>query len=169
MPNEDDDFRYYRVYRSLSPLFEPNPADLLGTTAESSFLDAGAGYQVHYLITAVDFAGNESEPTRSPLLSGARDGLPALFALEQNTPNPFNPRTTISFTLPRDEAVTLVVHDLAGRTVRTLLAGVALPSGTHDVVWNGDDDGGRPAAAGVYFYGVRTPSSSETKRMALVR
>ncbi len=70
--------------------------------------------------------------------------------LNQNSPNPFNPTTTIAFGLPEAGPVTLRVYDLAGRLVRTLLAETA-DAGDHQVVWDGADDLGHPAASGVYF------------------
>jgi plastocyanin len=89
--------------------------------------------------------------------------------LLQNVPNPFNPQTVIAFDLPAAAVVQLVVNDLSGRHVRTLLDGVALPAGPHDSLWNGRDDRGAPVAAGVYFYRLKTPSFHETRRMTLVK
>ncbi len=83
-------------------------------------------------------------------------------------PNPFNPSTTLAFTLPRSAAVRLTVHDLAGRLVRTLVDG-ELPAGSHRVVWRGDDADGRPVGAGLYFVRVATPDGVATQRIALVK
>ena len=65
-------------------------------------------------------------------------------------PNPFNPRTTVAFEMPRDAHVTVTVHDLQGRLMRTLHTG-DLSAGPHAISWNGDDDDGRPLASGVYL------------------
>jgi len=75
---------------------------------------------------------------------------PALARLLKNFPNPFNPRTTVEFTLKRDAATSLRVYDAQGRLVRTLLSSY-LAAGPHKVSWNGMDDTGRPSASGVYF------------------
>jgi hypothetical protein len=75
---------------------------------------------------------------------------PTVFALEQAYPNPFNPATTISFSIPQDGFATLAVYDVNGRLVRTLVDR-SISSGAHAVVWNGTDDTGRAAASGVYI------------------
>ena len=90
------------------------------------------------------------------------------FSLLQNTPNPFNPSTTIRFTLPEASPVRLAVYDINGRLVRTLL-GQTLPSGHHSVVWDGRDAIGREVASGVYVYRLTAPQGVVTKRMTLLR
>jgi hypothetical protein len=74
---------------------------------------------------------------------------PVVFTLGQARPNPFNPATTISFSIPQDRLATLTIYDVNGRLVRTLVDR-SVSSGTHAVVWNGTDDSGRAAASGVY-------------------
>jgi hypothetical protein len=83
-------------------------------------------------------------------------------------PNPFNPVTTIGYTLRETSAAELAVFDLAGRRVRTLVNGV-VPGGEHEVVWDGRDDDGSPVSSGVYFYRLRVGDTHETKRMVLVK
>jgi hypothetical protein len=96
-------------------------------------------------------------------------GIPAVRAsLDQNAPNPFNPRTTISFALDRDEPVSLEIFDLAGREVRTLLR-ERMTRGPHQVTWDSTDDAGRPVASGVYAYRLKTPSFSASRRMILLK
>jgi YD repeat-containing protein len=85
------------------------------------------------------------------------------------SPNPFNPQTTIGFELPEQGGVKLRVFDLQGRLIRTLIHAEVLAPGRHDAVWNGRDDTGRQAAAGVYFYRLEAGEFRETKRMVLVR
>lgn len=95
--------------------------------------------------------------------------LPAAMALEQNLPNPFNPRTTIAFTVPTGgAAVRLDVLDVDGRHVATLLDGHR-PAGRHTVDWNGTTAAGRPAAAGVYLYRLQTDGGEQTRRMVLLK
>ena len=96
-------------------------------------------------------------------------GMPVpVFALNQNYPNPFNPTTQIQFGLAGETKTTLVIFDIAGRQVRSLVQGVVGP-GFHTVEWNGKDDGGRTVAAGVYFYRLQAGDFRETKRMTLVK
>ncbi|RMI04727.1 MAG: DNRLRE domain-containing protein, partial [Calditrichaeota bacterium] len=79
------------------------------------------------------------------------EGLPRTFRLHQNYPNPFNPATTIVFELPRASRVTLLVFDVTGQKVRTLIGG-QMPAGKHRIQWDGTDASGKPAVSGVYFY-----------------
>jgi subtilisin family serine protease len=95
-------------------------------------------------------------------------GLPTVFKVEQNFPNPFNPRTTIRFALPEAGRTTVTIYDVAGRLVRTVMDDV-LPAQVHDVAWTGDDDNGRQVAAGVYFYMVSNGDQRKVGRMALVK
>jgi hypothetical protein len=83
-------------------------------------------------------------------------------------PNPFNPVTTIGYSLKEEGAAELAVFDLAGRRVRTLVRG-NVPAGEHEVVWDGRDGGGNPVGSGVYFYTLRVGDALETRRMVLVK
>ncbi len=104
-------------------------------------------------------------------VTGVDDGppaLPAAVALHPPVPNPFNPRTTISFDLPSPARARLCVYDLEGRLVTTLADG-DLPAGAHEAVWDGRDRLGRPAASGVYFCRLRAGDGTWSRRLALVR
>jgi len=94
--------------------------------------------------------------------------IPSHFNLEQNFPNPFNPLTTIRFSLVESNLTTVCIFDTAGRRIRTLLA-EQLPARTHEVTWNGRDDSGHPVAAGIYFYQLISAGYEATGRMALVK
>jgi D-alanyl-D-alanine carboxypeptidase len=89
----------------------------------------------------------------------ASSGIAAGFRLEQNYPNPFNPTTVVSYQLPVASNVRLVVCDILGREVTTLVNEEKSP-GTFQVVWNGENAFGNPVASGVYFYRITATSSS---------
>lgn len=88
--------------------------------------------------------------------------------LSQNTPNPFRPRTVIAFDLAREGDAALVVLDVAGRPVRTLLRGAA-SAGPHRVEWDGRDEQGRSLPGGLYFYTLTTAEGRWMKRMTILR
>ncbi|MCP4546311.1 MAG: hypothetical protein GY835_07585 [bacterium] len=94
---------------------------------------------------------------------------PLVTRLFPAVPNPFNPRTTISFDLHEERRVNLRVYDMAGRLVRTMIGGDTLPMGRHDSVWNGKDDSGRQVASGVYLYRLEAGVYNETRRMLLLK
>ncbi|MEZ4388922.1 MAG: proprotein convertase P-domain-containing protein [Candidatus Krumholzibacteriia bacterium] len=102
-------------------------------------------------------------------LTAAPDGLPVAFNLGQNSPNPFNPMTEISFAVPQDAGlVRLEIFDVRGQKVRTL-AQEALPAGQHTRTWNGRTDAGRQVASGVYFYRLSGNNFSDTRKMVVVQ
>jgi hypothetical protein len=101
-------------------------------------------------------------------LGSARIDPPA-FALSPAYPNPFKNATTLRFDLTVPAAVTLVVHDAAGRTIRRLLSGKTYPAGSHEVSWDGHDRRGRDVPAGVYFVRVHAGKFTANGKITLVR
>ena len=93
---------------------------------------------------------------------------PAKFALNQNAPNPFNPETSISFSLPEAGQASLVIYGPTGQVVRTLINST-VEAGQHSVTWDGLDNFGRPVASGVYIYRLVSGDQIAHKRMVLVR
>ena len=90
------------------------------------------------------------------------------FTLKGNYPNPFNPSTTIEFSLPEAGFTDIVIYNLAGQKVRELVSGT-LSEGVHSVVWNGRDETGLPVSAGVYLTRLRKNDTVVTGRMMLVK
>ena len=77
--------------------------------------------------------------------------LPKILSFSQNTPNPFNPSTTIRFELPHAASVDLSVFNISGQKIRTLVH-QNKPAGSYSVIWDGVDKSGNKVASGVYFY-----------------
>ncbi len=90
-------------------------------------------------------------------------------ALAPNYPNPFNPRTTVAYTLPSATSVTIEILDVRGRHVKTLVPGTIEAAGRHEIPWDGTDDHGLQVPSGVYFCRLATPGFSQTRRMVLVK
>lgn len=88
--------------------------------------------------------------------------------LEQNQPNPFNPSTTIRFTLPSRGAATLAIYDTEGRLVRMLLDDV-VPAGTTAVQWDGRNNAGATVTSGVYFYRLTSGKFTASRKMLLLK
>lgn len=88
--------------------------------------------------------------------------------LYPSVPNPFNPATSISFEMAAAGHATLKVYDPAGRLIRTLVD-EQRAAGLHSVTWNGRDEAGRTAAAGVYLYRFETGKSVQTRTMTLIK
>jgi hypothetical protein len=94
--------------------------------------------------------------------------IPTEYALFQNYPNPFNPETTIHYDLPETEFVTLVIYDILGRELVTLV-NKTQPAGRYQIVWDGNNAQDTPAVSGIYFYRILTNGYSQTKKMVLSR
>lgn len=96
------------------------------------------------------------------------DTTPALVLEASNYPNPFNPETTISFSLPVSGATSLKIFNLKGQLVRNLVSR-DMTAGTQRVVWNGMDDSNKPVSSGLYFYQVNNAGKSITRKMLLAK
>jgi len=90
-------------------------------------------------------------------------------ALEANVPNPFNPATTIRYTIAQPAHVSLRIYDVHGRLVRTLVDRELTPAAVTPVEWRGDDDAGRPVASGVYFCQLNAGSFEASRKMVLLK
>lgn len=120
--------------------------------------NAGAGFYLDDFVVQVLTAGG-SVPV---------DSVPPLLAGVTAYPNPFNPRTTIHFANPQAGAVKIVVYDVQGRLVRSLLQD-DLPRGEHTVEWDGLNEAGEPAGSGVYVARMETRSGTAGAKLTLVR
>jgi hypothetical protein len=110
---------------------------------------------------------------RSPGVTDAggdeTSSLPRVSVLYQNTPNPFNPTTTIHFDLAREGHVELRIYDAAGRAVKTLVNGTLAGGRNLTVSWNGMNAAGAQVPSGIYFYKLVTADLTATKKMVLLK
>jgi len=94
--------------------------------------------------------------------------LPDVYELNQNFPNPFNPITTISYSLPERSMVKLTIFDIQGREI-TNLQKVEKPQGKYEVQWSGMDESGNSVSTGVYFCRLQAGEYSQTIKMVYLR
>jgi hypothetical protein len=113
-----------------------------------------------------DFAVVEGNVTRAP--GQENIALPAIYQLGQNYPNPFNPDTRITFAIPRDEKVKVVIYDLLGNPVRTLIS-ANVRAGEHEIIWDGRDEANHTASSGIYFYVLETKDARMMRKMTLLK
>jgi len=93
---------------------------------------------------------------------------PLNFFLYQNYPNPFNPETEIHFQIPNESKVTLVIYNLLGQKIRTLVD-KQMTTGHHTIKWHGRDEFDNVVASGVYLYALKAGEFFEKKKMVLMR
>ena len=169
-PNGEPDVAMYVVYGGTTDPFVPSAERVLAeiTPPEHSWIDAvpAGGY---YLVVAVDATGHVGG--YSERLGGetaADDVTRRSLAVRSVTPNPFNPRTTVAFDVPRGGPIRLRIHDMRGRVVRRLL-GADLDAGRHEAVWDGRDDAGSPVAAGIYLVRVSDGRRHAAAKLVLAK
>ncbi len=164
----DADFQYFRVYRGTSEDFEIGAETLAHETAGTSWTDEAGGASFFYKVTALDYAGNESDPATPDQVVSVGESAPAVLALHPNRPNPFNPSTEIRFELPTAGEVRLSVFDVTGRAIRELVS-EPLEPGVHAYTWDGRNDGGQPMASGLYFAVLKTHGKTLNSKMVLLK
>lgn len=115
-----------------------------------------------------DSSGIQSFIIQPGLGKRTTETLPRSFQLYPNYPNPFNPSTTLKFDLPEEGAVHLVIYNILGQRVRTLVNQV-LPAGRHGIVWDGRNQAGNIVSSGVYFCSLRTDNFFTSRKMILMK
>jgi len=105
-----------------------------------------------------------------PVLTGVGESVvPTAFALQQNTPNPFSIRTSITYAIPQGPVpVAIGVYNLQGVLVRMLVRESKSP-GTYAITWDGRDDNGRRLEAGVYFTKISAGSFQRTAKTVILK
>jgi len=95
--------------------------------------------------------------------------IPEVTELRENYPNPFNPTTMISFSIPQtSQFVKLAIYNLKGQKVTTLVDEI-LPVGRHSVAWDGKDASGEDVSYGIYFYIIETEFNKISKKLVVIR
>jgi hypothetical protein len=160
----------YNVYRK----FDTGPFHLVSTVEETSYsetLSYEGAYQYYVSVQYLNAEGSPSDLLSFlyPYVSNPQDAIPALVTkLDSNYPNPFNPSTTISFSLAKAGKASLAIYNLKGQLVKRLVDG-DYGSGEHKVVWNGKDENNRNIASGMYFYRMESGSYKSVKKMLLMK
>ncbi len=178
--NTEGDLSGYRLYYGITPgqydFMEEVERDTSVTVTDL----ARATY--YFVVTAYDTAGNESDFSEEiswtpgkPL--GTTDGgegsrhLPRSCNLSQNFPNPFNPSTTIQYSISDERGIGKVptsvrIYSLRGRAIKTLVDEERSP-GEYLAYWNGENDSGEQVASGTYLYHLQAGSYSAVRKMVL--
>jgi len=138
-----------------------------GDVAVMTFRALSDGYSLEFAAATLRGAGNDELAVE---LGGyeSRPEIPTVFRLVGNTPNPFNPKTSIAYHVPREAEVAIRVYDVSGRLVRTLVDGASEP-GRHEVLWDGRSDQGNDVGSGVYFCTMEAESFHGSRKMLLLK
>ncbi len=168
----------YRIYNNTASPFSANTYVYSGTFnwTEAIFeLGSVTGTaQFRFVFGSDGYVGGEGWYIDDVHITGIVDAtdyvLPTVtqVMLHENYPNPFNPSTSLSFSLPTQMPVRLDIYNVKGQLVNTLINS-PLPAGDHTVVWNGLDSGNRSVSSGVYYYRIKTTQGEQTRKMLLLK
>ncbi|KAA3604632.1 MAG: T9SS C-terminal target domain-containing protein [Calditrichaeota bacterium] len=139
------------------------------TFVDNSELQSGELYT--YVVSDVETNGLETkheEMAQSVFFEATQNQSVKRFKLAQNFPNPFNPNTTISFTLAKDSNVSLKIYNENGGFVKELTSGFS-HEGSHSINWNGTDQNGNLVSSGTYFYKIEAGNFVQTNKMILLK
>ncbi len=143
------------------------------TTIDTMKIEWLSGNVDVYTNVAVDFFYKAVEGAGLNLLTTSVENsdpnLPQQFELSQNFPNPFNPTTTIKYSLPNSSIVTLRVYNLLGKEVATLVDNEFKQAGNHVGVWDGRNASGNVVASGLYLLRMQAGNFVQTRKMVLVQ
>ena len=158
----------------MEALIDDDMATMVTGIAMSELVE---GQQLSYIMGIFNYSyGTYKVQIRDMADLGATVGIdddvrvnPYEYVLHDNFPNPFNPETQIRFSLGGRENVKLVIYDIMGRQVRTLINGDSFNSGFHVLNWNGRDNLGEKVATGMYIYRIKAGDFIADKKMLLVK
>ena len=171
-PVVHEDIQYYRLQRSLDSLF--TNIDDENFVTDITYTDGGVewGQEYFYRVSAyVGYWTEESNTTSVQLGSLGLDedaSLANIYKIYQNFPNPFNPVTTISYSLPKSGSVSIVIYDMMGRLVRDIVSEYQ-SSGYKSIKWDATNNLGESVSAGMYFYMVDIGNLKQVRKMLYIK
>ena len=175
------DAQVYTRYDDTGPFLPMTMSAAHGDTFTAYLPPQAPGTPMEYYISATSNSGKTvTKPWVAPegtfttwlgevLVADAnRPAFPERLTLLQNWPNPFNPTTTIAYSLPVRQEVQLRIHDLLGQEI-AVLADEVQGGGSYQLVWDGRDGRGRDVPAGIYFARIITPGYAKSIKMLLLK
>ena len=169
-PCESLDLDFYQLEKSAHESFDI--FELIEVENPQFFdSDYDENQTIYYRATAIDKNGNQSDYSTiisTDVLNVSNELLPSIHALYQNYPNPFNPLTTISYDLPIDSDINLIIFDINGRIVKSLYIGYQV-AGSRSIIWDATNNLGDPVSSGMYLYSIQSEEFNQTKKMLFLK
>ena len=168
----EQDLQFYRLERSTSATFNENVVENFLTTNTFTDTDLEWDTEYFYRVSAnvgyyTDYSNTVSLTLESLDIENSSN-LPESFIVHQNFPNPFNPVTTLSYQLPKEGNVQVVIYDMAGRIVKNLIL-EHQSAGYKTIKWNATNNNGHPVSAGLYIYTVSTRDLKQSRKMLFLK
>jgi len=144
-------------------LFDKSGNDLATAPTTTGFFEPNSGQWASFSIALNDILS--SIPENNTIVTD--------FVLDQNFPNPFNPNTTISYTLPKQSKVILKIYNILGQEIRTLVDNLTQTANQYSVYWDGKDNSGTLVTSGIYSYKLTSKSNNQvlekSRKMVLLK
>ena len=162
----------FNIYRDIKDQFDRSRAlklnnELIQGSSPYQFTDRSVDRKISYFYWLEDVSLQGIKTLHGPISANLANAIPYVYELEQNYPNPFNPSTFIKFSIPQIANVELVIYNVLGQKVRTLVRG-KLSAGFHQVVWDGTNDEGWKVSTGVYLLKMKSNDFIQTRKMMIV-
>jgi len=139
--------------------------------AATYYVDLSATEGNVYYVTAVYTNPDGESAASNTVTFEDNDGNaiePVITSLNGNYPNPFNPKTAISFSVSETSKVSIVIYNILGQKVKTMVNDI-VEAGNHTITWNGTTDNGKTVGSGMYFYKMKNGRYTSTKKMILIK
>jgi hypothetical protein len=163
--------QYYLLERSTDSLFT---TDLVANYVQGNFFsDNNLEWDIEYYYRVAAYTSfwslySDVISVTLEWLDVDNDGLPTSYVIHQNYPNPFNPVTTLRYDLPEDALVNIIIYDMMGRVVKTMVNSQQ-NAGYKSVRWDATNDKGEGVSAGMYIYTIQAGEFRSTKKMVLLK
>ena len=160
----EEDLEYYSLYRSEESDFDASLLEPIATLSDTSYIDIDAGQnEFYYKISSSDFSGNQSLYSDEVYVNLLKLDEPLEFSLKECYPNPFNPRTTISYDVSTLSNVNINIYNMNGQLVEVLSNKLHQP-GAYNVIWNAEG-----YTSGVYFVKLIAGDFVDTQKIMLIK
>ena len=168
----EENLQFYKLERSTNDIFTENVSENFLTT--NTFTDNDLEWDTEYFYRVSANVGyytdysNISSVMLESLNIEDNEYLPLSFQVFQNYPNPFNPTTSLSYQLPENGKVEVVIYDMMGKLIKNLVD-EKQSSGQNSIIWNATNNSGNQVSAGLYIYTVKTRNHKQSKKMLLLK
>jgi len=150
----------YKIYRN---------GEFIIDTTENNYLDESIAVGTYSYYVIANYYGNLSEPSNTVTIDHTLTGENLIMQMNllSNHPNPFNPSTTIKYSIQNDSKVELSVFNIKGQIIK-ILANNEFTKGKHSIIWYGKDESGKSVSSGVYYYKLRVNGKTEVANKCLL-
>ncbi len=157
----------YKIYRNMELL---TPDSFLETTYTDNTVVAGTEYTYNIEVSYIDPIGVAWSENLVVIPTGTNDDLSKvnITGITDNYPNPFNPSTTIKYSVAQEADVTIDIYNIRGQKVRNLVK-ERKSAASHNVIWNGKSDDGRNLSSGVYFCRMNAAGKNYTSKLLMLK